>query len=68
MSDAPQLRLHHLALTVADLDASIQWYGAVFDVHPVLDVPHQGRRRRPHPHRCEPVADVRPAPPRRQRG
>jgi len=42
MSDAPQLRLHHLALTVADLDASVQWYQAVFDVHPVLDVPHQG--------------------------
>ena len=42
MSDAPQLRLHHLALTVADLDASIQWYQAVFDVHPVMDVPHPG--------------------------
>lgn len=42
MSDAPQLRLHHLALTVADLDASVQWYEAVFDVHPVLDVPHLG--------------------------
>jgi catechol 2,3-dioxygenase-like lactoylglutathione lyase family enzyme len=42
MPDAPQLRLHHLALTVADLDASVQWYEAVFDVHPVLDVPHQG--------------------------
>ena len=42
MSDAPQLRLHHLALTVADLDASVQWYEAVFDVHPALDVPHQG--------------------------
>ena len=42
MSEAPQLRLHHLALTVADLDASVQWYEAVFDVHPVLDVPHSG--------------------------
>jgi len=42
MSDTPQLRLHHLALTVADLDASVQWYEAVFNVHPVLDVPHQG--------------------------
>ena len=26
MSDTPQPRLHHLALTVADLDASVQWY------------------------------------------
>jgi len=42
MSDAPQLRMHHLALTVPDLDASVQWYGAVFGVQPVLDVPHQG--------------------------
>ena len=42
MSDAPQLRLHHLALTVADLDASVQWYEAVFDVQPVMDIPHQG--------------------------
>ena len=42
MSDVPQLRLHHLALTVADLDASAQWYQSVFDVQPVLDVPHQG--------------------------
>jgi glyoxylase I family protein len=42
MSDAPQLRIHHLALTVSDLDASVQWYGSVFDVHPVMDIPHQG--------------------------
>ena len=42
MSDAPQLRMHHLALTVADLDASVQWYETVFDVHPVMDIPHQG--------------------------
>ena len=42
MPDAPQLRLHHLALTVADLDASVQWYEAVFHVRPVLDVPHPG--------------------------
>jgi glyoxylase I family protein len=39
---APQPRLHHLALTVADLDASVQWYEAVFNVQPVMDVPHQG--------------------------
>jgi catechol 2,3-dioxygenase-like lactoylglutathione lyase family enzyme len=29
-------------LTVTDLDASVQWYGDVFDVHPVMDIPHQG--------------------------
>ena len=42
MSATPQPRLHHLALTVADLDASVEWYGSVFDVHPVMDIPHQG--------------------------
>ena len=35
-------RLHHLAITVTDLEASVRWYEAVFDVHPVLDVPHPG--------------------------
>lgn len=42
MSAAPEPRMHHLALTVADLDASVQWYESVFDVHPVMDIPHQG--------------------------
>jgi glyoxylase I family protein len=42
MTTVAQPRLHHLALTVTDLDASVQWYGDVFDVHPILDVPHQG--------------------------
>jgi glyoxylase I family protein len=35
-------RLHHLALTVHDLDASVDWYGRVFGIRPQLDVPHQG--------------------------
>jgi catechol 2,3-dioxygenase-like lactoylglutathione lyase family enzyme len=42
MTIVTQPRLHHLALTVTDLDASVQWYGEVFDVQPVLDVPHPG--------------------------
>src|SRR5215212_3500332 len=42
MPAVTQPRLHHLALTVTDLDASVSWYEAVFDVHPVLDVPHPG--------------------------
>ncbi|TCC18028.1 VOC family protein [Kribbella speibonae] len=42
MTTVPQPGLHHLALTVTDLESSVQWYGDVFDVHPVLDVPHQG--------------------------
>jgi catechol 2,3-dioxygenase-like lactoylglutathione lyase family enzyme len=35
-------RLHHLALTVSDLEASVRWYGDVFDLHHVIDVPHAG--------------------------
>ncbi|MFI7063926.1 VOC family protein [Kribbella sp. NPDC050124] len=42
MTSVTQPRLHHLALTVTDLDASVQWYGEVFGVRPVLDVPHEG--------------------------
>jgi glyoxylase I family protein len=42
MPTGTQLRLHQLALTVTDLDASVRWYAAIFDVHPVLDVPHEG--------------------------
>jgi glyoxylase I family protein len=42
MSNPAKPRLHHLAITVTDLDTSIQWYESVFDVHPILDVPHPG--------------------------
>jgi glyoxylase I family protein len=42
MPIATQPRLHHLALTVTDLDTSVQWYEAVFDVHFLMDVPHAG--------------------------
>ena len=35
-------RLHHIALTVSDLDASVDWYGKVFGVRHVLDAPHEG--------------------------
>ena len=42
MPSVTQPRLHHLAVTVTDLDASVAWYGSVFDVHPVMDVPHSG--------------------------
>ncbi|MDX6248509.1 MAG: hypothetical protein QOF10_1869 [Kribbellaceae bacterium] len=42
MPTVTQARLHHLALTVTDLDASVEWYGEVFDVHPLMDIPHTG--------------------------
>lgn len=35
-------RLHHLALTVTDLDTSVPWYEAVFGVTFRMDAPHPG--------------------------
>ncbi len=35
-------RLHHIALTVRDLDASVEWYSRVFELRPIMDVPHVG--------------------------
>jgi glyoxylase I family protein len=35
-------RLHHLALTVTDLPASIDWYSRVFDIAHLMDAPHPG--------------------------
>lgn len=34
--------LHHVALTVTDLDASIAWYGRVFGLTMQLEAPHTG--------------------------
>jgi glyoxylase I family protein len=34
--------VHHVALTVTDLDASVRWYEEVFAVKHVLDAPHEG--------------------------
>jgi glyoxylase I family protein len=41
MTTAPA-RLHHIALTVRDLDASVTWYEQVFAVKHVMDAPHEG--------------------------
>ena len=38
----PRPTLHHLALTVTDLDASLAWYQEIFDVSPIMEVPHPG--------------------------
>jgi glyoxylase I family protein len=34
--------IHHIALTVTDLDASIAWYEKVFDIAYRMEEPHQG--------------------------
>jgi glyoxylase I family protein len=35
-------KLHHIALTVTDLDASAEWYQNVFRISFVADIPHEG--------------------------
>ena len=42
MTTAPATKLHHLAITVSDVDASVPWYEAVFGVQHRMDVPHEG--------------------------
>lgn len=42
MSALAPARLHHLALTVTDVDRSVSWYEAVFGVQFRMDVPHDG--------------------------
>ena len=42
MSTIATARLHHLALTVTDVDTSVQWYEDVFGIRFQMDVPHQG--------------------------
>ena len=42
MSTVTPARLHHLALTVTDVDASVPWYENVFGVRFQMDVPHAG--------------------------
>ncbi len=38
----PTPTLHRLALTVRDLDTSVEWYSRVFSLSPLMDVPHPG--------------------------
>jgi len=42
MSTITSARLHHLALTVTEVDTSVRWYEGVFGVRFQMDVPHPG--------------------------
>ena len=42
MSALSPARLHHLALTVTDVDASVRWYEDVFEIKHRMDAPHEG--------------------------
>jgi glyoxylase I family protein len=41
MADVDCPRMHHIALTVTDLDASIEWYGKVFGITYRMEEGHQ---------------------------
>ncbi len=42
MATVPRPTLSHIALTVTDLEASMDWYGRVFDIKFLMDGPHDG--------------------------
>jgi catechol 2,3-dioxygenase-like lactoylglutathione lyase family enzyme len=42
MTTIAAVRLHHLALTVTDVNTSVGWYEDVFGVRFQVDVPHRG--------------------------
>ncbi len=41
-ASVPRVGLHHIALTVSNLEASIPWYEKVFNITYQMEVPHQG--------------------------
>ena len=41
-TDVTPPALHHLALTVTDVDASVKWYEDVFGIRFRMDAPHPG--------------------------
>ena len=65
MPSPPRPRLHHIAITVTDLDASIAWYERVFGISFQLEVPHPGGTGKILFDE-EPGVGLRTAPPRRQ--
>ena len=42
MTNHPPARLHHLALTVSDVEVSVPWYEQIFGIEFRVDVPHPG--------------------------
>jgi glyoxylase I family protein len=42
LTTAPLPRIHHIALTTTDLDASIAWYEKVFGITYRMEEPHEG--------------------------
>lgn len=66
MANVTRPRLHHIALTATDVDASVAWYQDVFGVRFQMDVPHRGGVGKLLADESHELMIV-PAPPRRQR-
>lgn len=41
-AQATKPRVHHVALTVSDVEASVTWYERIFPVSYLVDIPHEG--------------------------
>ncbi len=42
MPDIGRARLHHVAITVTDVESSIRWYESVFGLKFQMEAPHEG--------------------------
>jgi glyoxylase I family protein len=42
MPQLPTASVHHISLTVTDLEASVAWYERVFGIRPQMDEAHEG--------------------------
>ncbi len=42
MTEPARPTVHHVALTVSDVDVSIPWYDRIFDIRFQTDIPHAG--------------------------
>jgi glyoxylase I family protein len=42
MAVVPRVSIHHVGLTVTDLEASVRWYERVFGITYQMDTPHAG--------------------------
>lgn len=42
MPVVPRVSIHHVGLTVTDLEASVRWYEQIFGISYQMDAPHSG--------------------------
>lgn len=42
MTHPTRPQVHHVALTVTDVDSSVEWYERIFDIRQQAEIPHDG--------------------------